>query len=219
MNAPQPSYRPPTLPPTCDSCQYCPNCDPKPENPRHIFRFCVDHGLGRKFVELRDCAASGHECPPTAPLRRSAGSGQRSSNPRTAQIGQMPSPQPQHPQGYNTDPAYIYGNNPAGQYPEPRYRGHSHRPQVDQYPQVNGRAGFLFERMTAGDKAKAHWGLNYDGEPRFEGMQIYRDVNVGGESDTHSGNNYGLAHLKAGQQAKHADHFEMMDRDDFCNPP
>lgn len=197
MNAPQPSYRPPTHPSACDSCQYCPRCDPTPEYPRDRFRFCVDHGLGRKFVELRDCAASGHECDPTAPLRRSARPGQQLSNPRTAQIGQIPSPQPQHPQGYDTEPAYTYGNNPGGQ----------HR-----------RGGVLYERMTAVGKAKAHWGSNYHETPRSEGMQVWRDIRLGDETDIHCGNNYGK-NPETGGQAKHPDAFDRMERDDFCNPP
>jgi hypothetical protein len=223
MNALQSSYRPPAPPLHCESCQYCPNCDSESGAPLDIFRFC-GHGGASKFVELRDCAASGHKCTPTAPLRRRARPGQQPVNPRTAQIGQIPSPQPQHTQeyttspGYTPSPGYAYGNSPAGQYFNPQYGRHNSRPPMDQFPQnanqVNQRGGFLYERLTTTDNAKAHWGSNYDEPPQFEGKTVYRDMKAMGNSDTHTGNNYGRAPPGMGRQASA---FDMMDRDDFCN--
>jgi hypothetical protein len=69
MSTPQHSTRALQLPPLCDSCQYCPNCDPNRGQPTQRLRFC-EHGLGRIAIN----ASSHQDCPATAPLRRSANS-------------------------------------------------------------------------------------------------------------------------------------------------
>lgn len=66
--------------------------------------------------------------------------------------------------------------------------------------------------MRAFDKAKARWGQTYEQTPRFEGLTVYRDITVGGESDTHAGNRYGSAHPDFEQQARFS---SVLDDDDF----
>lgn len=63
MNAPQPSISELELLPSCNSCQYCPSCEPKKGAERRKLRFC-QHGRGRAFV---DRGASGHDCPGPEP--------------------------------------------------------------------------------------------------------------------------------------------------------
>jgi hypothetical protein len=55
------------------------------------------------------------------------------------------------------------------------------------------RTGFLYEGLTADEDASAHWGSNYDTNPRMEGRASYRGIMVGGSSLTHTGNNYGYS--------------------------
>lgn len=154
MNAPQPSNRPLELPPNCNSCQYCPNCDTKTGASRHILRFC-QHGLGSTFVELRDSATSGHDCPATAPLRRGARPGQQPGNPPTTQTDQVPISQPQHPSANATRAGFRYSNNLATENTHIQY-GQNYAG----VPLVEGPT--VFESNVARGHARVLAGNNYE---------------------------------------------------------
>lgn len=52
------------------------------------------------------------------------------------------------------------------------------------------RRGFIYEKFRMTDRAKAHNGSNYDGVPTIEGLTVYRDNHLGGDTISHNGNNY-----------------------------
>lgn len=52
------------------------------------------------------------------------------------------------------------------------------------------RRGFIYENIHMTEKARAHHGSNYDGVPTQEGLTVWRDVHLGGETFQHAGHNY-----------------------------
>jgi hypothetical protein len=162
MSTPQHSTRALQLPPLCDSCQYCPNCDPNRGQPTQRLRFC-EHGLGRIAIN----ASSHQDCPATAPLRRSANSVPQSSIPRDTPAARVPpsqSTQRQHRQDetarrgteyinlLTTDEARAqYGNN---------YNNYGVLPQRAGVPLVEGPV--RFEGLVTSGKARVHGGNNYN---------------------------------------------------------
>jgi hypothetical protein len=162
MSTPQHSTRALQLPPLCDSCQYCPNCDPNPGQPTQRLRFC-EHGLGRIAI-----APNSHQdCPATAPLRRSTNSSSQSQVPLATPTPRVPSAQSNQRQHRQDETArrgteYInllvneearaqYGNN---------YNNYGVLPQRAWVPVAEGPV--RYENVVASGKARVHGGNNYN---------------------------------------------------------
>jgi hypothetical protein len=151
------------LPPICDSCQYCQDCDPNPGQPTQRLRFC-NRGLGRIVVQ----SSSHYDCPATAPLRGSTVSAPHSRVPPTTPTARLPSDQSTQRQRRqdgkslrgveyidiltNDDARAQYGNNynNYGELP----------PQAVQHAQVEGPV--RYERLTSSGKARVLAGNNYN---------------------------------------------------------
>jgi hypothetical protein len=154
MNAPQPTIRPPRLPGSCDSCQYCQRCDIKPGTPRNILRFC-SHGMGSNFVELHNSAASGHDCPATGPLRRSANPGQRPGVVPFDQYGQTPSSPPRRDRDDAQRGGFEYTDAYAADYSTAHWgQNYGHIPRSE------GRT--VYAGLTSIGHSDVHAGNNYE---------------------------------------------------------
>jgi hypothetical protein len=160
MSTSQNSARTRELPPLCDSCQYCENCDPNPGLPTQRLRFC-EHGLGRIAV-----APNSHrDCPATAPLRRSTNAVPQSSVPRDTPTARAPQNQTskrrqdetarrgtEYINLLTTDEARAqYGHN---------YNNYGVSPQRAGVPLVEGPV--RFEGLVTSGKARVHGGNNYN---------------------------------------------------------
>jgi hypothetical protein len=162
MSAPQNSAPTRQLPPLCDSCQYCQNCDPNPGQPTQRLRFC-EHGLGRTAIK----PASHQDCPATASLRRSTNPAPQSHIPAATPNARVPSDQSSQRQRRQDDNArrgteYInlltneearaqYGNN---------YNNYGVLPQRAWVPLVEGPV--RFEGLVTSGKARVHGGNIYN---------------------------------------------------------
>jgi hypothetical protein len=157
MSAPQNSAPTRQLPPLCESCQYCPNCDPNPGQPTQRLRFC-NHGLGRIAIN----ASSHQDCPATAPLRRSANSVPQSSIPRDTPTTIVPPSQSNQRQRRQDETAHrgthfidVWTKGDARAHLGNNYRFK----EVPQYMPVEGPV--RFEHLTTSGNARLHAGGNY----------------------------------------------------------
>ncbi|GAB7327878.1 hypothetical protein MBLNU13_g11666t1 [Cladosporium sp. NU13] len=176
----------------CRDCQFCRNCDPTPGQSLQRPRKCR-HNQAWTYIEPNTTAAANHLCP-----ARTALAGR-------SMIAQRPQGQvAQYPQAYTTGSGYTYGNNPAGQYPNPQYGGYGYQPRSSYDDRHGSSAGErdLYENIEAREHARAHFGKNFATEPQNRRGTTYSGIVVGGNTVTHSGDNIGYPELETERLAK-----------------
>lgn len=187
----------------CPDCQFCRNCDPTPGRSPARPRDCRHHQT-YTYIEPNTPAAANHMCPSrTAPASGRTTSGSQASYPQATPSVHSPQGQvAQYPQGYTTSPGY--GNNPAGQYPNPQYGSHGYEPRSSRddghHDNADGRD--VHEDIEAIGNARAHWGNNYANDTQNRRGATYRRIVVGGNTVTHSGDNIGYPDLETERLAK-----------------
>jgi hypothetical protein len=157
MSTPQNSTRALQLPPLCDSCQYCQNCDPNPGQPRQRLRFC-EHGLGRIAIN----SSAHQDCPATAPLRRSTNSAPQSHVPLATPTSRVPpsqSTQRQHRQDGNSRSGTEYIDLLTNENARAQYGKTFHYKEAPQHLPAEGPVRYQ--------------GLVTSGNARVQGGNVY----------------------------------------------
>lgn len=176
----------------CRDCQFCRNCDPTPGRSLEHARECP-HNQTWTYIEPNTIAAANHVCPPRTAL---VGGRTTAQSPQ----GQVA----QYPQAYTTGSGYIYGKNPAGQYPNPQYGGDGHQPRSfhDDHHGSSVDERDRYENIEAKEDARAHFGRDYKTEPQNRRGATYSGIVVGGNTVTHSGDNIGYDELETERLAR-----------------
>jgi hypothetical protein len=157
MSAPQNSAPTRQLPPLCDSCQYCQNCDPNPGQPTQRLRFC-EHGLGRTAIK----PASHQDCPATASLRRSANPAPQSHIPAAIPSASVPSDQSSQHQRRQDETARRgteYINLLTNEEARAQYGKTYHYKEVPQHLPVEGPV--RYEGLVTSGNARVFGGNSY----------------------------------------------------------
>jgi len=190
----------------CQDCQYCDDCDPTRDRPADVPRICNDHRRRMRFIEGDQITAANHRCSEGAPPGTRPSSAQQQGYPQAASDVQSPQGQVvRYPQGYNPGPGYTYGNNPAGQYPNSQYGGHSQprtyrSSQHDDYNNADKRP--QFDGVTASGNARTHVGSNVRTGQECPDGAIFRDMKFSDNTVSHVGNNIGYDDLESERLAR-----------------